>query len=68
MNLEEVEIVINKKGEVEVHVRGAKGPVCLEITRELEQALGGQIILREMTPEANELDQTQQDQLNIRDS
>jgi len=39
---------------VEVHVRGVKGKTCLELTRALEEALGGEVILREMTPEADE--------------
>lgn len=54
MQLQEIEITINKDGQVEVHVRGVKGEACLDITRPVEEALGGEIILREMTPEAAE--------------
>jgi hypothetical protein len=54
MELQEIEITINKNGQVEVHVRGVKGEACLDITRPVEEALGGEIILREMTPEASE--------------
>ncbi len=54
MNLEELEITINPNGQVEVRVRGVKGSTCLEITKGLEDALGGEILLREMTPEALE--------------
>jgi len=54
MELQEIEITINKNGQVEVHVRGVKGEACLDITRPVEEALGGEIILREMTPEAAE--------------
>lgn len=64
MNLEEVEITINKNGEVEIHVRGAKGKECLALTADLEESLGGVVISREWTPEALEenpaqLDETQ---------
>ncbi len=54
MEMQEIEVTINKDGQVEVHVRGVKGEACLDITRPLEQALGGEVILREMTPEAKE--------------
>ena len=62
MNLEEIEITINKNGQVEVHERGVQGKKCLELTRELEQALGGEIILRQMTAEALEEPETKIDQ------
>ena len=56
MNIEEVEILISKTGKVEIHVRGVKGQGCLAITQPLEEVLGGQIELREMTPESMEPD------------
>lgn len=60
MDLQEVEVTIDKDGQVHVHVHGAKGQSCLEITHALEEALGGLVLSREMTPEAldqpNELD------------
>ncbi|HML40079.1 MAG TPA: DUF2997 domain-containing protein [Bellilinea sp.] len=54
MNLEELEITIDKDGQVSVHVHGVKGQACLDLTKSLEDALGGEVILREMTPEALE--------------
>ena len=54
MNLEEIEIFIEKDGRVVVQVRGVKGQACLELTRELEALLGGEVELREMTAEAYE--------------
>ncbi len=54
MDVQEVEVTIGKDGKVQVHVRGVKGEACLDITRALEGALGGQVELREMTPEAGE--------------
>jgi hypothetical protein len=37
----EIEIVINAKGEVTFQVKGMKGGSCLDETKFLEQALGG---------------------------
>jgi DNA-binding protein YbaB len=54
MELEEIEVTIDKDGHVQIQVRGVKGMKCLEITKELEEALGGEILARIMTPEALE--------------
>jgi hypothetical protein len=64
MELQEIEIFIDQEGKVRIQVRGVKGAACLDITKELEEALGGQIELREMTPEALEsaVEQAQQRQ------
>jgi len=59
MELEEIQVIIEKDGHVRIEVRGVKGQACLELTEELEQALGGQIETREMTPEAYEGDGVQ---------
>ena len=59
MELQEIEVFIEKDGRVLIQVRGAKGLACLDLTRELEEALGGQIEAREMTPEAYEVIQDQ---------
>lgn len=37
---EELEITIDKNGEVQIHVQGVDGGSCLELTKELEEALG----------------------------
>jgi hypothetical protein len=42
-----------------IEVRGVKGMSCLDLTRVLEQALGGQVEAREMTAEAHETVQEQ---------
>ncbi len=64
MELQEIEVVIGKDGQVQVQVRGVKGLKCLELTKELEEALGGEILARIMSPEAMEedtdIDQNQQ--------
>ncbi|MBI3946289.1 MAG: DUF2997 domain-containing protein [Armatimonadetes bacterium] len=54
MDLQEIEVVIEKDGRVRIQVRGVKGEACLDLTRDLEAALGGQVESREMTPEAYE--------------
>ena len=52
MEVQEVEITITKTGEVKLHVRGVKGLACLELTQSVEQALGGMVESREMTPDS----------------
>ena len=41
MHNQDIEIVINAKGEVTFQVKGVKGGSCLSETRFLENALGG---------------------------
>lgn len=60
MELQEIEVTIGKDGQVQIQVRGVHGMKCLELTKELEEALGGEITARIMTPEALE-DEAQQD-------
>lgn len=65
MEIQEIEVTIDKDGQVQVQVRGVKGKKCLDLTKELELALGGQVTTRVMTPESEEeveqpLDQNQQ--------
>jgi hypothetical protein len=54
MELQEIDIYIEKDGQVKLEVRGAKGTSCLDLTRDLELALGGEVDSREMKPEAYE--------------
>ena len=54
MELQEIELFIDKDGQVRIQIRGVKGLACLDLTKDLEEALGGQIAAREMTPEAAE--------------
>jgi hypothetical protein len=61
MELHEIEIFIDPDGRVRIEVRGVKGPACLEITQPIEAGLGGEVELREATPEMLE---ARQDQLN----
>ena len=40
MNKKEIEITIDKNGEVTLSVKGAKGKTCLDLTKFLEDGLG----------------------------
>jgi hypothetical protein len=57
MELQEVEVFIDKNGQVRIEVRGVPGLSCLDLTRSLESALGGQVLERQMTPEAYQSEQ-----------
>ncbi|MCH2232484.1 MAG: DUF2997 domain-containing protein [Crocinitomicaceae bacterium] len=54
MDLQEIDVYIDEKGEVQIEIRGVKGMSCLDLTKDLEAILGGDIETREMTAEAGE--------------
>ena len=54
MKIEEIEVFIKDDGEVKYEVRGVKGKKCLDLTKDLETDLGGNILLREETSEMYE--------------
>ncbi len=56
MEVQEVEIFIDAKGEVKYEVRGVKGQKCLDITKDLEMDLGDEVVSREETSEMHEQD------------
>ncbi len=62
MKLEEIDVTIDSDGRVHIEVRGARGSECLDLTRPLEEALGGQVEERRMTPEAYEQEENQSQQ------
>jgi Protein of unknown function (DUF2997) len=65
VEMQEITVVIEKDGQVRVEVRGVKGGSCLDVTRGLEEALGGQVEDRQMTPEAQEVsEEVRQQQFN----
>jgi hypothetical protein len=51
MHKQDIEIVINAKGEVTFEVKGVKGGNCLAETKFLEQALGGDVVDQQRTAE-----------------
>jgi hypothetical protein len=54
MELQEIDVFIEKDGQVRIEVRGVKGESCLDLTAALERSLGGQIESREMTADSYE--------------
>ena len=54
MEMQEIEVFIDKDGKVRIEVRGVQGGACLDLTAALEAALGGQVEARQLTPEAQE--------------
>lgn len=59
MELQEIDVFIEKDGQIKIEVRGVKGTSCLDLTKDLEAVLGDRIAEREMTPEADEVGQEQ---------
>jgi hypothetical protein len=51
MEIEEIQVTLLPDGTVQINVQGVKGSACLDITRELEQVLGGVVVSRVMTEE-----------------
>ena len=51
MQKKEITIEISPTGEVSFTVKGVKGKACLDETKFLEDALGGQVISQEATGE-----------------
>jgi hypothetical protein len=61
-----ITITISPTGEVSFEVKGVKGKACLEETRFLEEALGGQVIAREDTSEMYEQGEVVSDYIHRR--
>jgi hypothetical protein len=57
MEIQEIDVFIQPDGTVKFEVRGVKGQSCLAHTEGAEKLLGGQVILREKTPEYDEQEQ-----------
>jgi hypothetical protein len=65
VEIQEVQVDIAADGAVQISVRGVKGPGCLALTQAVEEQLGGQVLLRELSAEHEEdvdlADQASQD-------
>lgn len=69
MELQEIDVFIDADGNVRIEVRGVQGLNCLDLTSELESALGGQVESRQMTPEAlNPTPEQVEERINQRDA
>lgn len=64
MDVQELEVIIAKDGQLRLQVRGVKGAACLELTQGLESLLGSELVSREMTPDALDQSSAQLDDLN----
>lgn len=62
MELQEINVFIDKNGQINIDVQGVKGMGCLDLTKELETMLGGEIIKRELTSEAHQWEQQESEQ------
>jgi len=49
MEIHEIEVIVDAKGEVRIQVKDMKGDACLLATKELERLLGGEIVERTRT-------------------
>ncbi len=67
MDIQEIVVTINKNGKVEIHMNGFKGDECITVTKELENALGGEVDVREFLAEYYEKENNQNthDHLNL---
>ena len=54
MGVEEVQVEIDEKGNPVIHVIGVKGDECRARTEGLEKALGGEVLERKLTHEADQ--------------
>ena len=54
MEFQEIDVFVEKDGQVRIEVRGVKGTSCLDLSKDLEAVLGAHITNRELTPEADE--------------
>ena len=53
--IQEIDVTIDPDGKLTIDIHGAKGPVCLSFTKEIEQLLGGKILERDLNYEYDEL-------------
>ncbi len=54
MELQEIDVFVEKDGQIKIEVRGVKGMSCLDLTKDLEAVLGDRVTNRELTPESDE--------------
>ncbi|MFN9175523.1 MAG: DUF2997 domain-containing protein [Synechocystis sp.] len=59
MELQEINVFIDKDGQVKLEVQGVEGMTCVDLTKELEDLLGGEVLQRELTHESQATVQAQ---------
>lgn len=60
----ELEIMIGEMGAVTVHVNGVKGSKCMDLTKDIEEALGV-VVSRDKTGEYYQVEQSEVGKLNL---
>lgn len=60
----ELEIMIGEMGAVTVHVNGVKGSKCMDLTKDIEEALGV-VVSRDKTGEFYQVEQSEVGKLNL---
>jgi acylphosphatase len=63
---QEMEITIGKDGEVQIHVQGVDGKSCMELTKDLEEALGV-VTTREKTGDYFKKEKVQENRISLED-
>jgi hypothetical protein len=58
--LQEIVVVIDPQGNVEARVKGVQGTSCVQLTEEMFQRLGSQVIRQELTDEYRSLKNSQE--------
>jgi hypothetical protein len=56
MQIQEIEIYVDKNGEIHIETKGVAGTTCLDLTAEVEKVLGGRVQSREMKQDLYEED------------
>lgn len=64
--IQEIDLYVKPDGSVKFEIRGVKGQKCLDITKEIEKHLGGEIIERIHTDEFNEVEREQSQDTHLR--
>jgi len=65
--IQEIDVYVRPDGRVRVEVRGVKGQKCLDLTKGIEELLGGEVVERMHTDEfqAAEQEVEQQDRTRV---
>ena len=51
MDMNEIEVIVDREGKVSLRVKGVQGASCLDLTKALEEALGAEVESRTRTSE-----------------
>lgn len=60
--MQQIQVVIDEQGNVQVEVSGAPGRSCLDLTKVMEEKLGGQVAQREYSPDFYATDEVMEEE------